>query len=54
LTARRNHPRKSWTRIIHDAGYFDQAHFIRECHALVGLPPSAFIGDWNNIFPLNV
>lgn len=54
LTARRGHPGKSWTRIIHDAGYFDQAHFIRECHALVGLPPSAFIGDWNNIFPLNV
>ncbi len=50
LTAHRLHPKKSWTQIIHDAGYFDQAHFIRECHALVGLPPGAFIGDWNNIF----
>jgi AraC-like DNA-binding protein len=50
LTAHRLRPEKSWTRIIHEAGYFDQAHFIRECHALVGLPPSAFIGDWNNVF----
>jgi AraC-like DNA-binding protein len=54
LAAHRNHPGKSWTRIIHDAGYFDQAHFIRECRALVGLPPGAFIGDWDNIFPLDV
>ena len=50
LTEHRFRPEKSWTRIIHEAGYFDQAHFIRECHALVGLPPSAFIGDWHNIF----
>ena len=49
LTAHRNEPIKSWTRIAHEAGYFDQAHFIRECHALVGLGPSQFIGDWNNI-----
>jgi AraC-like DNA-binding protein len=53
LTAHRNEPAKPWTHIIHDAGYFDQAHFIRECHALVGLPPSQFIGDWDNIFSLH-
>lgn len=50
LTAHRNEPRKPWTGIIHDAGYFDQAHFIRECHALVGVGPSHFVGDWDNIF----
>ena len=50
LTAHRNEPMRSWTRIAHEAGYFDQAHFIRECHALVGLGPSQFIGDWDNIF----
>jgi AraC-like DNA-binding protein len=49
LTAHRNEPTKSWTRIAHEAGYFDQAHFIRECHALVGAGPSQFIGDWDNI-----
>lgn len=50
LTAHRNDPMKPWTGIIHDAGYFDQAHFIRECHALVGVGPSHLIGDWDNIF----
>jgi len=49
LTAHRDEPMKSWTRIAHEAGYFDQAHFIRECHALVGLGPGQFIGDWENI-----
>jgi AraC-like DNA-binding protein len=50
LTAHRNEPNRPWTGIIHDAGYFDQAHFIRECHALVGVGPSQLIGDWDNIF----
>lgn len=49
LTAHRDEPTKSWTRIAQEAGYFDQAHFIRECRALVGVGPSQFIGDWNNI-----
>lgn len=49
LTAHRDEPTKSWTRIAHEAGYFDQAHFIRECHTLVGVGPNQFIGDWDNI-----
>jgi AraC-like DNA-binding protein len=52
LTAHRNDPARSWTHIVHEAGYYDQAHFIRECHALVGVPPSQFMGDWDNIFSL--
>lgn len=50
LIARRVAPNRTWTDIIHELGYFDQPHFIRECHALVGLPPSRFVGDWDNIF----
>jgi AraC-like DNA-binding protein len=50
LVARRNAPGRSWTDVIHELGYFDQAHFIRECHAFAGLPPSSLIGDWDNIF----
>lgn len=50
LMAHRNEPMKPWTRIVHEAGYFDQAHFIRECRALVGVGPGQFIGDWDNIF----
>lgn len=54
LVAHHNAPAKSWTEIAHQAGYFDQAHFVRECHALVGLPPSHFIDDWENIiFPVH-
>jgi AraC-like DNA-binding protein len=50
LVARRNAPNRLWTDIIHEFGYFDQAHFIRECRAFAGLPPSGLVGDWNNIF----
>ncbi len=50
LTTRRAAPDRPWTEIIHDLGYFDQAHFIRECHAFAGVPPSGMVGDWDNIF----
>jgi AraC-like DNA-binding protein len=53
LMAHRRHPMRSWTEILHEAGYFDQAHFVRECHALVAAAPSQFIGDWDNIFSLD-
>jgi AraC-like DNA-binding protein len=50
LVARRASPNRLWTDIIHELGYFDQAHFIRECRAFAGLPPSGLVGDWDNIF----
>jgi AraC-like DNA-binding protein len=50
LLARRNGPNRSWTDIVHELGYFDQAHFIRECRSFAGLPPGRLVGDWNNIF----
>jgi AraC-like DNA-binding protein len=50
LRAHRGDPSRPWTDIVQEAGYFDQAHFIRECRALVGLPPSRFTDDWRNIF----
>jgi len=53
LMAHQRNPERAWTQIIHEAGYFDQAHFIRECHALVDAAPSEFIGDWDNIFRLD-
>jgi AraC-like DNA-binding protein len=53
LMAHRRDPSRRWTEIVHEAGYFDQAHFIRECHALVSAAPSQFIGDWENIFSLD-
>jgi AraC-like DNA-binding protein len=53
LSAHRREPARRWTEIVHEAGYFDQAHFVRECHALVGAAPSQLIGDWDNIFSLD-
>lgn len=50
LTTHRQAPARPWTEVIHEAGYFDQAHFVRECHALVGMAPSELIGDWDNVF----
>lgn len=33
---------RSWTTAAFEAGYSDQAHFIRECRALLGETPSTF------------
>jgi AraC-like DNA-binding protein len=53
LIAHRKDPARSWTEIVHEAGYFDQAHFVRDCHALVRAAPSQFTGGWDNIFSLH-
>jgi AraC-like DNA-binding protein len=50
LVARRSAPERSWTDILHELGYFDQAHFIREFHMFAGISPTRFSGDWKNIF----
>jgi AraC-like DNA-binding protein len=31
--------------VVHACGYFDQAHFIREFKAVVGVAPSAFLKE---------
>ncbi len=43
LAARSRYPERSWTTIVHDAGYADQAHFIRDCQLLAGATPTAFV-----------
>jgi len=50
LAARRDDRSRAWTEIVHDLGYFDQAHFIRECRTFAGLPPNSLVGDWDNVF----
>lgn len=32
-------------RVVHDAGYYDQPHFIREFRQLSGLTPGAYLGE---------
>ena len=41
-------PGRLWTDIVHELGYFDQAHFIGECRAFAGVVPSGLVGDWEN------
>ena len=50
LTMHRSAPARSWTDIVHEAGYFDQAHFVRECRVLTDAPPSRFIDNWESSF----
>ena len=33
------HPQKNWTAISHEGGYFDQAHFIKECREFSSRSP---------------
>ena len=37
-------PRGRWSRVASRAGYFDQAHLIREFRRFAGAPPSVFFG----------
>ena len=46
LTAKANAPEAAWGLLVHGAGYADQSHFIRDCHALAGGPPKAFFAEW--------
>ena len=48
MAAHHNAPDRSWTDIVHELGYFDQAHFIGECRAFAGVLPSGLVGDWEN------
>jgi len=36
-------PAGTWARVAHTAGYFDQAHLIREFRRFAGAPPTAFL-----------
>ncbi len=41
LDQRIRRPGESWTRLIQEAGYFDDAHFARDCRAFGGASPGA-------------
>ena len=46
LDAKVRLPGTTWTELVHEAGYADQAHFVRDCHALAGSAPSTFFAEW--------
>lgn len=44
-----------WTYVVHEFGYYDQAHFIKDFQAFSGHNPKKYIdeqGDWQNYIPL--
>lgn len=45
LAAKNRYPARNWTTIVYDAGYADQAHFIRDCQLLAGATPTAFVAQ---------
>lgn len=45
MDRRSERPDQSWTRLIHEAGYFDQSHFARDCRELGGAPAQALAVD---------
>jgi AraC-like DNA-binding protein len=36
-------PERVWSRIAHDHAYYDQMHFVHDCHAFTGESPSRFL-----------
>ncbi|WP_457313194.1 helix-turn-helix domain-containing protein [Sphingomonas sp. UYAg733] len=47
LAAKEADPNALWTDLVHDAGYADQAHFIRDSHAFSGTTPARFFAEWS-------
>lgn len=45
VALRRHSPHLSWTEIAHEAGYYDQSHFIGEFREMGGSSPSEFMRE---------
>lgn len=47
LDAKARRPGARWTELVHQAGYADQAHFVRDCRELAGDTPRGFFDQWH-------
>jgi AraC-like DNA-binding protein len=48
----KKYPAINLTEIAYESGYYDQAHFIRECKEFSGLTPGELIASENIIYCL--
>ena len=46
-------PKLSWSELAYFCGYYDQAHFINEFHAIMKTSPKKFLQETNGNFYLN-
>ncbi len=51
LQSKSQEPSRSWSEVAAEAGYYDQMHFIRDCHGFGGEAPSALIDTWLDCRP---
>lgn len=42
-------PAASWSELALEAGYYDQAHLVREFRVFAGITPEAFLREWSEI-----
>jgi len=51
IQSKRDNPQLMWADVAAGAGYFDQAHFIRDCRSLGGDTPAALMETWIDCRP---
>ena len=52
LQLRSDDPTQSWADVASLAGYHDQMHLVRDCHALGDASPSALVAQWIDCRPV--
>lgn len=45
----RDNPRQTLTAVAHDAGYYDHAHFVRDCQDIAGEAPGEVLGRTGDV-----
>ena len=49
LTRARHRPGLTLSAVAHDSGYFDHAHFVRDCQDIAGDAPGAVLGRMDDV-----